>query len=109
MPTGPAATIGEMAPCPLQTPTPGGPVPHVGGPLVGPPPMPPVLAGGKPVATAGCQTMCVTPAGPVPNPYANGSKTVMISGKPALRVGDMGSHPGSAIAGPGAPTVIIGG
>ncbi len=96
----------------MQTPTPGGPVPHVGGPLTGAPPAPPVLIAGQPAATVGCQTMCATPAGPVPNVYTMGSTSVLIGGKPALRVGDMGTqaaHPGSMIAPPGAPTVIIGG
>jgi uncharacterized Zn-binding protein involved in type VI secretion len=108
MPTGPAATIGDMTVCPLVTPVGPATVPHVGGPLVGPPPMPPVLIGGKPAATAGVQCLCAGPA-PIPNPFAMGSTTVLIGKKPALRVGDQGSHPGSVIMPPGVPTVIIGG
>ena len=108
MPTGPAACIGDMVICPMQTPTPAGPIPHAGSPLVGPPPMPPVLIGGKPAATVGVQNICVGPA-PIPNPFTMGSMTVLIGGKPALRVGDQGSHPGSVISPPGVPTVIIGG
>lgn len=108
MPPGPAATIGDMVICPLITPVGPATVPHVGSPLVGAPPVPPVMIGGKPAATVGCQNLCVGPA-PIPNPFTMGSMTVMIGGKPALRVGDMGSHPGSAIGPPGVPTVIIGG
>ena len=29
----PAARLGDMHTCPMQTPTPGGPIPHVGGPI----------------------------------------------------------------------------
>jgi uncharacterized Zn-binding protein involved in type VI secretion len=103
----PAARIGDATVCPMQTPTPGGPVPHVGTPLIGAPPVPPVLIGGAPAATLGCQCICAGPA-PIPNPYPMGSATVFIGGKPALRMGDMGSHPGSKIV-VGAPTVMIGG
>lgn len=108
MPTGPAATIGDMVVCPMVTPVGPATVPHVGSPLVGPPPVPPVLIGGKPAATVGVQNLCVGPA-PIPNPFMIGSVTVLIGGKPALRVGDQGAHPGSVITGPGVPTVIIGG
>ncbi|MEA3077295.1 MAG: hypothetical protein QOF60_2203 [Actinomycetota bacterium] len=103
----PAARIGDPTMCPMQTPTPAGPVPHVGTPLIGAPPMPPVMIGGMPAATMGCQCICAGPA-PIPNPYPKGSLTVLIGGKPALRMGDMGSHPGSQIMA-GAPTVMIGG
>lgn len=108
MPPGPAATLGDMVICPLQTPVGPAVVPHVGSPLVGAPPVPPVLIGGKPAATAGVQNLCAGPS-PIPNPFAMGSLTVFIGGKAALRVGDLGSHPGSSITGPGVPTVIIGG
>jgi uncharacterized Zn-binding protein involved in type VI secretion len=37
-----------------------------------------------------------------------GCPTVLIGGKPAARIGDLTSH-GGTIAGPGAPTVLIGG
>jgi uncharacterized Zn-binding protein involved in type VI secretion len=104
-----AARVGDMTTCSMQTPTPGGPVPHVGGPLapLGPPPT--VLIGGQPAATGGgCQCLCSGPAGPLPNPYTKGSATVLIGGKPALRMSDQGSHPGSLIS-KGCDTVQIGG
>ena len=105
----PAAVIGDMVVCPMQTPTPAGPVPHVGSPLVpmGAPPL--VLAMGKPIATmGGVQNICAGPA-PIPNPFPMpGSPMVLVGGKPALRVGDSGAHPGSKITGPGAATVLIG-
>jgi uncharacterized Zn-binding protein involved in type VI secretion len=106
----PAAVLGDMVVCPLQTPTPGGPVPHVGAPLMPMGPPPTVLAMGKPIATmGGVQNLCTTPAGPLPNPFpAPGSPKVLVGGKPALRVGDSGAHPGSKITGPGAATVLIG-
>ena len=108
MPAGPAACIGDMVVCPMQTPTPAGPVPHVGSPLVGSPPAPPVLINGTPAATVPAQNICAGPA-PIPNPVPAGSTTVMIGGKPAIRITDLPSHPGSTITPAGPRTVIIGG
>ncbi len=98
----PAARIGDMHTCPLSTPgTP--PIPHVGGPIVGPPGGAPVLIGGQPAACVGMTCTCVGP----PDTIAMGSATVLINGRPAARLGDSTGHGGAIIA--GAPTVIIGG
>ena len=78
------------------------PIPHVGGPIVGPG-MPTVLIGGQPAATMGDMCVCVGP----PDVIAAGSATVLIGGKPAARMGDMTAHGGSIVV--GCPTVLIGG
>ncbi len=65
----PAARISDMHVCPMTSP---GPVPHVGGPIVGP-----------------------------------GVPTVLIGGKPAVRLGDSTAHGGTVVG--GLPTVLIGG
>ncbi len=97
----PAARIGDMHVCPMVTPgVP--PVPHVGGPVIGPG-VPNVLIGGVPAATAGDMCTCVGP----PDPIALGSLTVLIGGKPAARMGDTTMHGGSIVV--GCPTVLIGG
>jgi len=97
----PAARVGDMHTCPMQTPgTP--PIPHVGGPVM-PPGMPTVLIGGLPAATLGNMCTCVGP----PDTIAKGSATVLIGGKPAARLGDTTAHGGSIVA--GCPTVLIGG
>jgi uncharacterized Zn-binding protein involved in type VI secretion len=97
-----AACFGDMTACPQVTPgTP--PVPHVGGPIVGPG-CPTVLIGGKPAATMGDMAVCVGP----PDSILKGSATVLIGNKPAARVGDPTTH-GGTIVGPGVPTVMIGG
>lgn len=97
----PAARLTDMHTCPMQTPgTP--PIPHVGGPVMGPG-APTVLIAGMPAAVMGDMATCVGP----PDSIVKGSATVMIGGKPAARMGDTTSHGGSIVA--GAPTVIIGG
>jgi uncharacterized Zn-binding protein involved in type VI secretion len=93
----PAARITDMHVCPMFT----GPVPHVGGPVVQPG-GPTTLIVSLPAATA--TSMCVC-AGP-PDMIALGSFTVLISSKPAARLGDMTAHGGSVVM--GAPTVLIG-
>lgn len=98
----PAVCIGDMTVCPMVTPgTP--PIPHVGGPIVGPG-CPTVLIGGRPAAVMGDSATCVGP----PSTIVKGSATVMFGGKPAARIGDQTSHGGS-ILGPGVPNVLIGG
>ena len=87
----------------MQTPTPAGPVPHVGGPIAGPG-CPTVLIGCMPAAVIGDMAVCVGP----PDTIAKGSATVMFGGKPAARVGDSTAH-GGTIMPPGCPTVMIGG
>ncbi len=95
----PAARIGDMHTCPMQTPgTP--PVPHVGGPItMG---SPTVKIGFVPAARVGDVCTCVGP----PDSIAMGSPTVKINFMPAARVGDTTSHGGTVTV--GCPTVNIG-
>lgn len=96
-----AARLTDMHTCPMQTPgLP--PVPHVGGPIIGPG-VPTVLIGKLPAAVMGDMATCVGP----PDTIIKGSTTVMIGGKPAARMGDTTAHGGSIIM--GCPIVIIGG
>jgi len=96
---GAAARISDMHTCPLVNP---GPVPHVGGPIVGPG-SPTVLIAGVPAAVMGDTCVCTGP----PDSIAGGSATVLIGGKPAARMGDLTAHGGTIVA--GSPTVMIGG
>ena len=96
-----AARLTDMHTCPMQTPgLP--PVPHVGGPIIGPG-VPTVLIGKLPAAVMGDMATCVRARVTI----IKGSATVMIGGKPAARMGDTTAHGGSIIM--GCPTVIIGG
>jgi uncharacterized Zn-binding protein involved in type VI secretion len=96
----PAVRIGvDQHVCPATT----GPVPHVGGPIIGPG-VPTVLIGGLPAAVLGDSCTCVGP----PSTIITGSATVLIMGRPAARLGDSTAH-GGTIVGPGMPTVMIGG
>lgn len=70
------------------------PVPHVGGPIVGPG-VPTVLIGSMPAAAAGDSCVCVGP----PDRIATGSATVLIGGRPAARTGDATAHGGRIVAG----------
>lgn len=97
----PAARVGDMHTCPMQTPgLP--PIPHVGGPVL-PPGCPTVLIGGMPAARVGDMAVCVGP----PDLIVRGSSTVLIGGKPAARIGDTTAHGGTIVS--GCPTVVIGG
>ena len=97
----PAARVGDLHVCPMVTPgVP--PIPHVGGPITGPPGAPPVLIGGMPAATIGMMCVCVGP----PDTILLGSPTVLINGKMAARMGDTTAHGGSVTI--GFPTVMIG-
>jgi len=78
------------------------PVPHVGGPIVGPG-VPTVLIGGLPASVVGDMLVCVGP----PDSLVKGSATVMISGRPAARIGDTTAHGGNIVL--GCFTVMIGG
>ena len=98
----PAARITDMHTCPMQDPTPVGPKPHVGGPIL-PPGCPTVLIGGLPAACMGDMATCVGP----PDAIVKGSMTVTIGGRPAARMGDSMAHGGTIVA--GFPTVMIGG
>ena len=97
-----AARITDMHVCPMQTPAFPVPIPHVGGPVIGPG-APTVLIGGLPAAIMGDSCVCVGP----PDTILKGSATVMIGGKPAARMGDTCAHGGSIVL--GCPTVMIGG
>ncbi len=97
----PAARLTDMHACPMQTPgLP--PIPHVGGPLVGPG-APTVLIANLPAAHVGDMAVCVGP----PDTIVQGSATVLIGGLPAARMGDSTAHGGSIVL--GCPTVLIGG
>ena len=98
----PAARLTDMHTCPMQTPAFPSPVPHVGGPIVGPG-VPNVLIGNMPAAVVGDMCTCVGP----PDTIAKGSSSVMINGRPAARVGDSTAHGGTIVT--GCPTVMIGG
>jgi len=97
-----AARLTDMHTCPMQTPAFPAPIPHVGGPIVGPG-QPNVLIGGLPAAKVGDTLVCVGP----PDSIIKGSATVMIGGAPAARMGDSTAHGGSIVL--GCPTVMIGG
>jgi uncharacterized Zn-binding protein involved in type VI secretion len=97
-----AARITDMHVCPMQTPAFPVPIPHVGGPIIGPG-VPTVLIGMLPAAVVSDSCVCVGP----PDSIAMGSTTVMIGGKPAARMGDTCAHGGSIAI--GCPTVMIGG
>ena len=98
----PAARLTDMHTCPMQTPAFPSPIPHVGGPVVGPG-VPTVLIGKMPAAVLGDSLVCTGP----PDSIVKGSATVMIGGKPAARMGDTTAHGGSIVV--GLPTVVIGG
>ncbi|MBL0104976.1 MAG: PAAR domain-containing protein [Bacteroidetes bacterium] len=96
----PAARLTDMHVCPMVTPgVP--PIPHVGGPIMGPG-APTVLIGGMPAAVMGDMCTCTGP----PDTIILGSMGVLIGGKPAARMGDMCAHGGTIVA--GCPTVLIG-
>jgi uncharacterized Zn-binding protein involved in type VI secretion len=87
--------------CPMVTPgLP--PIPHVGGPVIGPG-VPTVMIGKMIASVVGDNCTCVGP----PDTIAMGSTTVMIGGKPAARMGDLCGHGGSIVL--GCPTVMVGG
>lgn len=97
----PAARLTDFHQCPMVTPG-NPPVPHVGGPIVGPG-QPNVLIGSLPAAKVGDMCVCVGP----PDVIVKGSATVMIGGEPAARMGDTTAHGGTILL--GEPTVLIGG
>jgi uncharacterized Zn-binding protein involved in type VI secretion len=97
----PAARVGDMHVCPMQTPA-VVPIPHVGGPIL-PPGLPTVLIGGQPAARVGDLALCAT--GP-PDVIAMGSPTVLVGNMMAARMGDPTFHGGSIVM--GCPTVMIG-
>jgi uncharacterized Zn-binding protein involved in type VI secretion len=98
----PAARLTDMHTCPMQTPAFPSPIPHVGGPVIGPG-VPTVLIGSMPAAVVGDTCTCTGP----PDAIVKGSGTVMIGGMPAARMGDTTAHGGSITL--GCSTVMIGG
>jgi uncharacterized Zn-binding protein involved in type VI secretion len=94
----PAAPLASLHTCPMTT----GPVPHVGGPVLGPGAAQ-VSLSGRPAAVVGDLCTCNGP----PDTVLVGSSTVFISGKPAARVGDPTAH-GGTILPPGCPAIMIG-
>lgn len=97
----PAARLNDLHTCPMVTPgIP--PVPHVGGPIVGPGALT-VMIGNMPAAVVGDTCICVGP----PDTIVSGSATVTICGKPAARQGDPTAHGGTIAI--GFPMVMIGG
>ena len=95
---GAAARINDMHICPMSD----GPKPHVGGPIL-PGSNTAVLIGGQPAACLGDLCTCTGP----PDTISMGSSNVLISSKPAARMGDSTAHGGKIVV--GCPTVIIGG
>ena len=93
----PAARVSDMHVCPMVT----GVVPHVGGPIL-PPCCPTVLTGSMPQARVTDMATCVGP----PDVIVMGSFTVLVSGLPAARLGDLTAHGGTIVL--GLPTVLIG-
>ncbi len=86
----PAARLTDMHLCPAFN----GPVPHVGGPIVGPG-CPTVLIGGLPAARMNDSAVCVGPKDAI----AMGNPLVLIGGLPAARMGDPCSHGGAVTIG----------
>lgn len=97
-----AARLTDFHMCPMVTQAGPVPIPHVGGPVVGPG-APTVMIGKMPAAVMGDNCVCVGP----PDSIVQGSATVMIGGKPAARMGDSTAHGGKIML--GCPTVMIGG
>ena len=79
----PAARVYDLHVCTKTT----GPIPHVGG---------------MPAALEGDTALCIGP----PDKLKQGSETVKIEGKKAVRLGDQTEH--SGIVAFGFPTVLIG-
>lgn len=96
-----AARVTDPHQCPLMTPG-APPIPHVGGPIVGPG-APNVLICGLPAAKVGDGAVCVGP----PDSIVAGSASVVVMGMPAARMGDATAHGGTILG--GCPTVLIGG
>ena len=96
----PAARLGDMHVCPMQTPA-VVPIPHVGGPIIAPCALT-VLIGNMPAARITDMCICVGP----PDVIVKGSMGVYIMGLNSARIGDNTAHGGVIVQ--GWPTVIIG-
>lgn len=97
----PAATLTSFHECPMETPA-VPPIPHVGGPVVGPG-APTVLIGGLPAARVTDMLVCVGP----PDVIVSGAPNVLIEGLPAAYMGSETAHGGTIVV--GVPNVMIGG
>lgn len=93
----PAARVTDMHTCPMSD----GPKPHVGGPITGPG-VSTVKIGFMPAAVVSDMCTCTGP----PDVIVMGSTKVMISFKPAARLGDQTAHGGVIVS--GYPQVMIG-
>lgn len=96
----PALRIGDMHVCPQMIPGPV-PIPHVGGPIIGPG-APTVLIGGMPAARLSDMAVCVGP----PDAIMSGAENVLIEGMPAANMSSAFEHGGSAAS--CCPTVLLG-
>jgi uncharacterized Zn-binding protein involved in type VI secretion len=109
MPGKPAARVGDGIVCPIPQATPAA-LPHAppptGLPIVSPGCLT-VLIGGQPAARVGDNSVCVSPV-PLPNPILQGAFPVRIGQQPAARLGDTATCPGSMVAPPCCPKVLIG-
>jgi len=92
----PAARLGDMHVCPAVS----GNIPHVGGPIIDG--CASVLVGKRPSARITDKAVCVGPIDRI----VMGSKSVMICGNLAARLGDRCAHGGRVVV--GTPTVLIG-
>lgn len=89
----PAARLTDLHACPLFNPgVP--PIPHVGGPICGPGATA-VVIGGLTAAVVGDACTCVGP----PDVVVQGSGTIFIGGKAAVRQGDLTAHGGVIVTG----------
>lgn len=79
------------------------PIPHVGGPIVGPGAPTVIIGGVAPGSVMGDLTICVGP----PGSMVKGSCTVMLLNRPSVRMLDMTAHGGVVLV--GMPTVLVGG
>ena len=93
----PASRLTDMHVCPMFT----GPVPHVGGPVIGPG-APTVLIGMLPAARVGDMCVCVGP----PDPIIMGAVKVLIMNMPAAHITSNTAHGGIVML--GCITVLVG-
>ena len=77
------------------------PIPHVGGPIIGPG-APTILVGGLPAACLGDEAVCIGP----PDVIAMGAVNVLFEGRPVARMGDPTLHGGMIAI--GFPAVLVG-
>ena len=94
---GPIATQGSLHVCPMCS----GPVPHVGGPIIGPGAVN-ILINNKPAALMGDMCICIGP----PDVIAQGAANVFFNGVPVVCQGDITAHGG--VITQGEPNVILG-